>query len=273
MDITSLELRLLELALFSYAAGSLLIFYYSGSSTKKIRFGFALFLLAVGAHSGSLAVRWLRIGHGPFLNLYEILSSNLWSLSLAFLIAQWRLPEVRASARVVIPILAVIALWLMVSPASDGHLPPTYDTPWLYFHVLFGKLFLGLLLIAVGVSGAVLARTTALGRRQFQTLPQSHSLMILAYRLVAISFLFQTFMLVFGAIWAQDAWGRYWAWDPIETWSFLTWMSVLYYLHARKQIKGSQLKSALIVLSIFVLAFLTFFGVPFVSESPHKGMV
>ena len=97
--------------------------------------------------------------------------------------------------------------------------------------------------------------------------------MILAYRLVAISFLFQTLMLVVGAIWAQDAWGRYWAWDPIETWSFLTWVSVLYYLHARKQIKGSQLKSAAIVLCIFVLAFLTFFGVPFVSESPHKGMV
>jgi len=79
-------------------------------------------------------------------------------------------------------------------------------------------------------------------------------------------------MLMFGAIWAQDAWGRYWAWDPLETWAFLTWMSVIFVLHWRLNYSRQAIYAALVV-GCFTLAFLTFFGVPLLSTAPHKGMI
>ena len=93
-----------------------------------------------------------------------------------------------------------------------------------------------------------------------------------SYRLLAFAFCFESLMLVFGAVWAQDAWGRYWAWDPLETWAFLTWLCVIFVLHWRLNHPRKAIY-ALLVSGCFVLAFLTFFGVPFVSTAPHKGMI
>ena len=76
-----------------------------------------------------------------------------------------------------------------------------------------------------------------------------------------------------GAIWAQDAWGRYWAWDPLETWAFLTWLLVALSLHLRVTIRMSPNAYAYLVFAVFVVAFLTFFGVPFISQTPHQGAV
>ena len=152
--------------------------------------------------------------------------------------------------------------WLLVTSPGEGHFPPTYRTLWLYVHVALGKIFLGAVLVAVGLSGMILAR-----------LPRGEALEELAFRFMAIGFVFETLMLVSGAIWAQDAWGRYWAWDPLETWAFLTWLSAAAFLHARVAFRLSPRASALMILGVFALAFLTFFGVPFVSTAPHKGAV
>jgi ABC-type transport system involved in cytochrome c biogenesis permease subunit len=74
-------------------------------------------------------------------------------------------------------------------------------------------------------------------------------------------------------VWAQDAWGRYWAWDPLETWAFLTWLLLVGGLHARQSMRLQPATGAWLVVAVFVVAFLTFFGVPFVSVAPHKGAV
>jgi len=85
--------------------------------------------------------------------------------------------------------------------------------------------------------------------------------------------IFDSLMLIAGAVWAQDAWGRYWAWDPIETWAFLTWLMLGAALHVRITFKPSPRRGAILVLATFVLGFLTFFGVPFITMAPHKGAV
>ena len=95
----------------------------------------------------------------------------------------------------------------------------------------------------------------------------------LALRFVVLAFVFESLMLVTGAIWAQDAWGRYWAWDPLETWSFLTWLSVAILLHARVSFRMAPRATAAMIVSVFAVAFLTFFGLPFVSTALHKGAV
>ena len=82
---------------------------------------------------------------------------------------------------------------------------------------------------------------------------------------------FRGLMLVAGAIWAQDAWGRYWAWDRLETWAFITWLLLALALHLRMTYKPAPRLSSAMAFAVFGIAFLTFFGVPFLSDRPHQG--
>jgi len=151
--------------------------------------------------------------------------------------------------------------------------PPTYDTTWLVIHILFGKVFFGSVFVALGMAGVILLRRTAIGRARFAGLPADRRLDDLAYRFMMLAFVFDTLMLIAGAIWAQDAWGRYWAWDPLETWSFITWLVLGFALHLRVTFKPSPVRGAWLIVTVFVLGFLTFYGVPFISKVPHQGAV
>jgi ABC-type transport system involved in cytochrome c biogenesis permease subunit len=242
-----------------------------GRLPERVVFG--LIVAGLVLHAVSIGVRWERLGHGPFITMYEILSSNVWSLLAIFTVACWRFPVLRPAAAIVLPLVFVMMAWLVLQNPRAGHLPPTYKTLWLYVHVAFGKVFLGAVLVAVGLGGMVLARLTRHGAKCFAGLPADRQLEELAYRFLALGLVFETLMLVTGAIWAQDAWGRYWAWDPLETWAFLTWLMLVFALHLRSTFKPAPQVGAALAIGVFVLAFLTFFGVPFVTTAPHQGAI
>jgi ABC-type transport system involved in cytochrome c biogenesis permease subunit len=269
----SIELGALWCAIAAYmVAGAVSV---SGVVRERLAQRAVLALLVVGlaAHASSIAARWTRIGHGPFITMYEILSSNIFSLLAIFTLVSWRIRAVRPSAAVVLPLLAVMMVWLLTQDPRPGHLPATYGTAWLWIHVGFGKAFLGAVLIAVGVGGVVLLRRTTAGALWFARLPASAQLDELAYRFLALALVSDTLMLIAGAIWAQDAWGRYWAWDPLETWAFMTWLLLAFALHVRASLRPSPAVGAWLALGVFALAFLTFFGVPFLTQAPHQGVV
>lgn len=228
---------------------------------------------ALVLHTLALLWRWQTLGHGPFTTMHEILSSSLWSLSLVFACAWFGLREVRAGAIAVVPVVATLAGWMLMADAGAGHFPATYATPLLYLHAVVGKLFLGLLLVALSLASVPAVRLTAWGTRRCAALPDDARFDELAHRFSAFAFVAQTLMLIVGAVWAQDAWGRYWAWDPLESWAFVTWLALAAALHARVVLTPTPARHAAWLLAVFVLAFLTFFGVPFVSTVPHKGAV
>jgi ABC-type transport system involved in cytochrome c biogenesis permease subunit len=243
-----------------------------GAAAAGVRAAVVLGLLLVGVamQTVALAARWSQLGHGPFTTMYEVLASTVWSLSLIYAVAYTAMPRIRATATLVIPFIVMLAAWMLSADASPGHLPPTFSTPLLYVHSIFGKLFLGTLMLSMGVAAVIPARRTVLAGR-FVDMPDNDRLVELSYRLAALAFVFDTLMLIIGAVWAQDAWGRYWAWDPLETWAFLTWLALAFALHLKTWMRPRPLVWVVLVLLVFVLAFLTFFGVPFVSDSPHKG--
>ena len=224
-------------------------------------------ILGLVNHSVSLAQRWDRVGHGPFINLYEILSSNLWSLMLGLTCFMLLAPRLRAAVGYIIPLPGLLMIWLLFTTPRDTYFPATYDTLWLYFHVLSGKFFLTLLMLATGLALYEYRRQGVENGSAADAASESTS-----YRLLAFAFCFESLMLLFGALWAQDAWGRYWAWDPLETWAFLTWICVTLVLHWRQNHPHKAI-FAILVGACFVMAFLTFFGVPFVSTAPHQGMI
>ncbi len=269
----ALELTVLWAAIAAYVVGGSIAIGGVALAKRPERAVLALIVAGWALHTAALAIRWERLGHGPFITMFEILSSNVWSLVLVFVIAYWRIPQIRASASVVMPILFIMMGWLMLTSPGEGHFPQTFRTPWLFIHVGLGKVFLGAVLVAVGISGVILLRRFEFGVRLFARLPDDARLDELAFRLMALGLVFDTLMLIAGAIWAQDAWGRYWAWDPLETWAFITWLSLAFYVHARVTFKTRPQTGAAMILVVFALAFLTFFGVPFISTAPHQGAV
>lgn len=236
------------------------------------RAGWAL-AAALALHTLALALRWSALGHGPFTTMHEILSSSLWSLALIFALAWWLVAELRGALPVVLPVWAVLAAWLLMADARAGHLPPTYATPLLYLHAVVGKLYLGLLLVAVVLGLVPALRRTAWGARRFAALADDRRLDELAHRFAAYALVADTLMLIVGAVWAQDAWGRYWAWDPLESWAFASWLALVAALHARATLRPPPWQFGLWLAGSFALAFLTFFGVPFISTAPHKGAI
>jgi ABC-type transport system involved in cytochrome c biogenesis permease subunit len=230
-----------------------------------------LLVVGVALMTAGLGLRWAALGYGPFTTLYEVLASSVWSLSLIYVVVYARMPGLRGTAALALPVIVLLAGWMLGVDCSPGHLPPTFDTWLLYVHSLFGKLFLGLLLVAAAAAGVLIARRT-LARFTFEDMPDDARLMELSYRFAAFAFVFDTLMLIVGAIWAQDAWGRYWAWDPLETWAFLTWLALAFGLHLKIWLRPPPVVWSAMVAAVFVLAFTTFFGVPFVSDVPHKGV-
>ena len=150
-------------------------------------------------------------------------------------------------------------------------LPATFDNPWLWLHVLSGKLFLGLCMLAAATAGLLLISR---GDGFEAPVPKQDERDQAVWLTLSLAFVCHSFMLIAGAIWAHSAWGRYWAWDSLETWTFVTWLSIALLLHARvtfRRMPATVGWSA--VVGIFALAILTFLGVPFVSIAPHKGVM
>jgi ABC-type transport system involved in cytochrome c biogenesis permease subunit len=215
----------------------------------------------------AVAGRWLRESQGPFLTLYDVLLSNLFSLTLVYLLAAWLVPALRASSSIVVAFLGVLGAWSLTVSAEAVPLPATFDNPWLWLHVTAGKLFLGLCLPAAATALWLLARRKAVPA-------EGGELDAAVWLTLSLAFVCHSFMLIAGAIWAHSAWGRYWAWDSLETWTFITWLCIALLLHARVTFRRMPVSygwSA--VVAIFGLAVLTFLGVPFLSVAPHKGVM
>lgn len=232
-------------------------------------------LIATGVilHLAAIALRWTRLDHVPVTNSYEMLSANLLGLMIAVAVGYWRLSRTRAFVAVVMPVIIMIMAWMLLKSAKESMLPPTYHTVWLFIHIGFIKLFLGSAFIALGIAGIVLLRSARWDGGRFTQLAGDAALDERAFRFMSLALIFDTLGVVAGAIWAQDAWGRYWSWDTLEVWSLVTWLSIGLTLHLRASFKTSPKTNALLICGTFMVAFFTFFGIPFVSTALHKGQI
>jgi ABC-type transport system involved in cytochrome c biogenesis permease subunit len=282
MNLSVAEMPWLLAGLGAYLAATLVSMWgvtprYAGVPVVKTKtheqFVLALLILGVVLLSAAIAARWVRIGHGPWISLFELLMSQLWSLGLVFTFLYWRLPGLRPTAVIVLPVMWILGSWVLTLEPSASHFPPTYYNVWKWAHVGLGKIFLGLLLAGVGLGGVMIMRQTRLGERWFRNMPSDAIVDRLAWRFMMLALVFDSLMLIAGAVWAQDAWGRYWAWDALETSAFLTWLFLAVGLHVRLSYKIPHWASGLIIIGIFCMAFATYFGMPYISPAAHKGMV
>lgn len=211
--------------------------------SRALRIGFSLTVLGFLLHLAADIMRGIGAGRVPFANMYEFALTATLSIVLVFLVVQFFV-DLRFLGALVTG-LAVIFLgvtkvnfYVEIVP-----LPAALDSYWLIIHILVAVLAVGFLTISFGLSvlqllqhrreqqlqaGGQIATMRFLG-----SLPSAARLEDLAYRIAIIGFVFWSFTLIAGAIWAERAWSRYWGWDVKEVWTFVIWVLYAGYIHAR----------------------------------------
>jgi len=208
--------------------------------TRVDRFGrMGLALTAVGAalHVAGVVLRGLAAGRPPWGNMYEFVSSTLAILVVGYLVLVW-LGKMRWLGLPVTLLLSVgLGLAVTVFYVAVAPLVPALHSVWFVIHIIAAATAGAMFNVGGLASVLYLLRTRAERRGTVRgyvvRLPQPEVLDRVAYRAVAFAFPLWTFTIAAGSVWAEYAWGRYWGWDPKETWSLVTWVVYAAYLHAR----------------------------------------
>lgn len=206
--------------------------------TRYQRAAFALTLVAFALHMGAVVTRGIAAGRVPWVNMFEFgLTATAMGVMTFLLVQIWR--DVRFLGAYItgfsLLALGIVTVNFYVDVVP---LPPALQSIWIVIHVLVASLATGFFAIGAGLSILQLIRARAAasaaeGLRFVQTLPGASTLESLAYRVNVVGFVFWTFTLIAGAIWAERAWGRYWGWDTKEVWTFIIWVLFAGYIHAR----------------------------------------
>ncbi len=208
--------------------------------TKSERWGriaIALTSLAFLLHLVGVIARGISAQRVPWGNMYEFSTTGSVAVTGMFLLLLRRHSLRWLTLVVTFAVLVTLGSAITLLYVPSAPLVPALKSTWLVIHVSAAVISGGVFLLANAVAGAYLYldRVESRGPRPAWALkiPSLDALDRLCYRLVAFVFPLWTFSVIAGAIWAESAWGRYWGWDPKETWAFITWVAYAAYLHAR----------------------------------------
>jgi len=213
----------------------------------------SLTILALVLHIAAVTLRGVATQRPPWGNMYEFATAGSAVVALVF-VATLRWRDLRYLGTFVIgPVLLTLGLAVTVLYTQAGQLVPSLKSVWLAIHVSVAFISSALFTIAFSLTVLYLVqerreRSLAPGRSFMDAVPSARDLDLVSYRLHAIAFPLWTFTLVAGAIWAENAWGRYWGWDPKEVWTFVIWVVYAGYLHARATRGWQGRKAAVLAL-------------------------
>ena len=284
-----------NVALFAYIAGMIGYFYYLAFRRQLAwRAASVAAFLGLSAHAVSVVSRGVAAGRVPWGNMYEYSSLLALLVVGGYLFVVEGVFKVRVLGGFVLAFsvltMAIAVMFLYVGP---GPLVPALNSYWIKIHVVAA--ITGSSLFALGSIVTILylakdrrerrsaatvpimggsvdlddapphfesgADEPAGGASRRGILPSAAVLDRVAYRTIAFAFPIWTFAVIAGAIWAEQAWGRYWGWDPKETWSFITWVVFAGYLHARATSGWRGRRAAVIALVGFASLLVTYYAV------------
>ena len=207
-------------------------------NTEKVaRIATAMMILGFFLLFTGVIARGVSAGRVPWGNMYEFSITGALAFSGAYLLALRKYDLRWLGLLVSVSVLLTIGTAITVLYVPSAPLVPALKSEWLVIHVSAAIISGGVFLLSNVIAAAYLYldRVEEKGERPqwAKRLPDLETLDQLSYRLVAFVFPLWTFSVIAGAIWAESAWGRYWGWDPKETWAFITWVAYAAYLHAR----------------------------------------
>jgi cytochrome c-type biogenesis protein CcsB len=214
-----------------------------GGAGGWVRAAVVLSVLGAAAHLVAVIARGLAVHRAPWGNMYEFVTALTCVAAIFFLYVLIRYRAWSLGVFVMGSVVLALGLAETVIYTAAGPLVPALQSYWLSIHVTAMTLATGIFFVAavLGImylfAGRYRARVAAgkasPGNGLIARIPSADQLDKLTYRTVIFGFPVWTFGVIAGAIWADQAWGRYWGWDPVETWAFITWVLYACYLHAR----------------------------------------
>jgi cytochrome c-type biogenesis protein CcsB len=236
-----------------------------------LRSAFVLTCAGLVLHLASVAARGLSEHRVPWGNMYEFIAAITCAAVLVLVLGAVKFRAYYLGLFVLLPVvlaLAVDVVWIYI-PA--GQLVPALQSYWIAIHVtamiiavgmyIFGAVVTVLYLLSARHDRRAEAGQEAASAGIMARLPGAATLDRLAYRAILFAFPAWTFAVIAGAIWADHAWGRYWGWDPKETWSFITWLVYAAFLHARATAGWRGRRAAFIQLFGFACLLFNLVGV------------
>nr|QWK45241.1 cytochrome c biogenesis protein [Stephania tetrandra] len=260
--------------------------------------------------TGILVTRWIDSGHFPLSNLYESLMFLSWSFSIIHMIPYFRNHKNHLSAITAPSAIftqGFVTSGLLTELHQSTILVPALQSQWLMMHVSMMVLSYAALLCGSLLSVALLVITF---RKNMEILCKSDSFLFLirpfffdkiqneknnvlrnpcflsfrnyhryqliqqldrwSCRVISLGFIFLTIGILSGAVWANEAWGSYWNWDPKETWAFITWTIFAIYLHTRTNNNWDSANSAILASMGFLIIWICYFGVNLLGIGLHS---
>ena len=249
-------------------------------------------VVALAVHGASIVGRGVAGGHLPWSTMYEFSSVVAF---VAVAVAVWVVP--RPSTGLVLPatLVAVVATMVAALPLTTpaAPVPPALDSSWLAIHTTAAIAASGILTVAVATTAAWLWRDAAEARAADRDLRASVTVGIgravtpppaasterarttdrlstFGQRITAMGFLVWTFAVLTGAVWAEQAWGRYWGWDPKETAAFVTWLLYASALHAQATPRWRGRRAAWLGVAAYASLVVTYYVVNLVVVGLHS---
>jgi len=269
-----LNVRLFQAALVLYGLGTLsylaLLVSDRGGLARLARLATGLGVLA---HTGFFLARWAASGYFPITNLFESLNFFSWAIVVAFILLQIRLTAAVMGA-IVMPVAFLLTAFSLAFDATVAPLVPALQSRWLYVHTTLAFLGDAFFVIAFAGGALYLVQERQLKNRHtgafFRRLPSLDLLDRVNYRSLTFGFPLLTIGIITGAIWAENAWGSYWQWDPKETWSLITWFIYAALVHARLTVGWRGRKAAWLSIIGFLAVLFTFLGVNLLLGGLHS---
>ncbi len=250
-----------------------------GSRGRAVGIAMATTTLGFGLHLAGNVLRGVAAGRVPWVNMYEFtLMGTLVAVGTFLALTRWR--DVRFLGTIVVGLVVVaLGLGLAAFYVPADAVEPALQSYWLVIHVSIATIATGLFTVSFASSALQLlkdSRTAGSVRlagsrwRLLDAVPPARDLEALSFRLTAVGFVLWTFTVMAGAIWAEHAWGRFWGWDPKETWSLVVWLVYAGYLHARTTVGWSGRRAAWFVLVGYATVLFNFTGVNLLFQGLHS---
>ena len=238
---------------------------------KSANIGMSLTWLGFVVLLVGVVLRGVWAGRVPWGNMYEFSISTAVGILGAFLIVSLRRDVRWLGLFIVIPTLLTLGLAVTVLYTEAAQLVPALKSYWLVIHVAAAIICAGAFTLAAATAGLSLVqgRAERRGKAAMAKVPSAEKLRTFTYRVLAFAFPLWTFAVVAGAIWAENAWGRYWGWDPKETWAFITWVIYAAYLHARSTIGWRGDRASWVAIAGWAAFLINYFGVNIFVNSLH----
>jgi cytochrome c-type biogenesis protein CcsB len=247
---------------------------------KKTLAKAGFYVLAAGflANTAGIGLRWVEsyqmgIGRAPFSNMYESLVFFSWTMAALYMYVEMKYKE-QGFGVFVCPLIFLSIAYASFDPsisAKISPLIPALKSNWLIAHVVTCFLGYAGFALAFGLSLTYFIKPKQPGNSViFSRLPDEEIIDELTYQMVVFGFLFLTIGIITGAVWANSAWGKYWSWDPKETWSLITWFVYAIFLHLRMMRGWHGRNLALVSITGFMAVMFTYFGVNFLLSGLHS---